>query len=74
MVNTCRNHIKDFIRNIKSFHQNQLEAHYQRYHPILTNEGLLPDGILPPAGWNQSEPQLFNFSLCTWMAINELVN
>jgi len=36
------------------------------------NEGLLPDGILSPAGWDRPEPSWFYFSRCTWMAIDEL--
>ena len=36
------------------------------------NEGLLPDGILPPAGWDRPEPSWFDFSRCTSMAIDEL--
>jgi len=36
------------------------------------NEGLLPNGILSPAGWDHSEPSWFDYSRCTWMAINKL--
>jgi len=36
------------------------------------NEGLVTDGILPPAGWDRPEPSWFSFSQCTWMAIDEL--
>jgi len=36
------------------------------------NEGLLPNGILPPAGWDHPEPSWFDYSRCTWMAINKL--
>jgi len=36
------------------------------------NDGLLPDGILPPAGWDRPEPSWFDFSQCTSMAIDEL--
>jgi hypothetical protein len=36
------------------------------------NQGLLLDGILPPTGWDRSEPSWFDFSRCTWIAIDEL--
>jgi len=36
------------------------------------NEGLLPDGIVPPVGWDRPEPSWFDFSRCTSMAIDEL--
>jgi len=72
MVNTCRKHVKCFICKRKLCDKNWLVAHYQQYDSILMNEGLLPDGILPPAGWDWPEPSWFNFSQCTWMAIDEL--
>ena len=74
IVNTCRKHVKCCICKKKLFHKDRLEAHYRQYHPISMNEGLLPDGILPPAGWDRPEPSWFDFSRCTWMAIDELVN
>jgi len=52
----------------------QLEAHYQQYHRISMNEGLLLHGILPPSGWDQPVPSWSDFGKCTWMAIEELVN
>jgi len=52
MVNTRQKHVKCFICKRKLFDENRLEAHYQQYHPISMNEGLLPDEILPPAGWD----------------------
>ena len=36
------------------------------------NEGLIPNGILPPAGFPHPEPSWFNYSRYTWMAINKL--
>jgi len=36
------------------------------------NEGLLPNGILPPASFPHPEPSWFDYSRCTWMAINKL--
>jgi len=65
MVNTCRKHDMCFICKSKLFDENQLEAHYQQYHQISMNEGLLPDGILPSAGWDQPEPSWFDFSWFT---------
>ena len=43
-----------------------------KYQSISMNEGLLPNGILPPAGFTCPEPSWFDYSRCTWMAINEL--
>jgi len=57
---------------MKSFDKYRLEAHYQQYHPISMNEGLIPDGILPPAGWDHPEPLRFDYSRCTWIAIDKL--
>jgi len=71
MVNTCRKHVKCFIWKRKLFDENRLEAHYQHYHPISMNEGLWPDGIAPPAGWDRPEPSWFDISRCTWIAIDE---
>jgi len=36
------------------------------------NEGLLPNGILPPASWDHPEPSWLDYIRCTWMAIDEL--
>jgi len=72
MVNARRKHDKCWIWKRKLFDENQLEDHYQQYHPISMNEGLLPDRMLPPAGWDWPEPSWFDFSWCTWMAIDEL--
>jgi len=72
MVNTCRKHVKCFICKKKLCNENRLEAHNQQYHPILMNEGLLPNGFQPPAGWDHPEPSWFDYSSCTWMAIEKL--
>jgi len=47
------------------FNENQLEAHYQHYHPISMNEELFPNGILPPANFPHPEPSWFDYSRCT---------
>jgi len=36
------------------------------------NGGLLPNRILPPAGWDHPEASWFNYSRSTWMAIDKL--
>jgi len=72
MVNTRQKHVKWFICKMKLCNENRLEAHYQQYHPISMNEGLLLNGILPPASWDHPEPSWFDYSRCTWMAINKL--
>jgi len=36
------------------------------------NEGLLPNGILPPAGWDHPESLWFDYSRHNWMAIKKL--
>jgi len=72
MVNTRWKHVKCFICKMKLCNMNRLEAHYQQYHPISMNEGLLPNGILPPAGWDHPEPSWFDYSRCTWMVIDKL--
>jgi len=36
------------------------------------NEGLLPDGILPPASFPLPKPWWLDYSRCTWMAIDKL--
>ena len=65
MVNTHWKHVKCLICKEKLFYENRLEAHNQEYLPILLNEGLLPDGIQPPAGLDRPEPSRFDFSWCT---------
>jgi len=72
MVHTRRKHVKCFIWKMKLCNENRLEAHYQQYHSISMNEGLLPNGILPPAGWDHPEPSWFDYCRCTWMAIDKL--
>jgi hypothetical protein len=71
MVNTCRKHGQCFICKMILFDENWLEAHYQQYHPISMNEGLMPDRILAPAGWDRPESLWFDFSRGTWMALDE---
>jgi len=71
MDNTRQKHVKWFICKRKLFDENWLEAHYPQYHPISMNEGLLPDGMLPSAGWDRPEPSWFDFGQCTWIAIDE---
>jgi len=46
MVNTRRKPVKCFICKEKLCNENRLEAHYQQYHPISMNEGLLPNRIV----------------------------
>jgi len=65
MVNTRQKHVECFICEKKLCNENRLEAHYEQYHPILMNEELLPNGILPPAGWDHPEPSWFDYSRCT---------
>jgi len=36
------------------------------------NKGLLPNGILPPAGFPHPEQWWFDYSRCTWIAIDKL--
>jgi len=36
------------------------------------NEGLLPNGILPPAGFPHPQPSWFDYGRCTWIAIGKL--
>jgi len=72
MVNTRREHVKCFIWKKELCKENRLHAHYQQYHPPSMNEGLLPNGILPPAGWDHPEPSWYDYSRRTWMAINKL--
>jgi len=72
MVNTHRKHVKCFISKWKLFHKNRLEAHCQQYYLISMNKERLSDGILPPAGCDWPKSSWFDFSRCTWLAINEL--
>jgi len=72
MVNTRRKHVKFFICKKKLCNEKWLQVHDQQYHPILMNEGLLPNQILPPAGFPHPEPLWFDYSRCTWMAIDKL--
>jgi len=74
MVNTRRKQVKCFVCKKQLLDENWLEAYYQQYHLIFMNDGQLPDGMWPTAGWDRPEPALFNFSQCTWMAINEPLN
>jgi len=71
-ANTHRKHVKYFIFKNKWLHEKWLEAHYQQHHPISMNGGLLPYGIVQPAGFSHAEPSWFNYSRCTWMAIDKL--
>jgi len=52
--------------------ENGLDAHYQQYHPISMNEGLLRNRILPPASWDHPELSWFDYIRCTCMAIDKL--
>jgi len=36
------------------------------------NEVLLPNRILPPATWNHPDSSWFDYSRCTWMAIDKV--
>jgi len=36
------------------------------------NERLLPNRILPSAGWDHPDQSWFDYSRCTWMAIDKL--
>ena len=72
MVNTRQKHVKCFICIRKLCNENQLEAHYQQYHPISMNQGLFPNLILTPAGWDHREQSWFDYSTCIWMAIDKL--
>jgi len=72
MVNTRRKRVGCFICKKTVCNENRLEAYYQEYHCISINEVLLPNGILPPAGWDHSEPSWFDYSRCTWMVIDRL--
>jgi len=72
MVNTHRRHVTCNISKEIVFIENRPEARYQQYHPISMNEGLLPNGILPPAGWDHPEPSWFAYSRCTRIYIDML--
>jgi len=72
MVNSREIHGKYLIWTNKLFNKNRLEPHYQQYHQISKDEGLLPNGILSPASWVHPEASWFNCSRCTWMAITML--
>jgi len=72
MVITCQTHVERFICKKKLCNENRPEAHYQQYHAISRNAGLLPNRILPPAGWDHPLPSWFDYSRCPWMAINKL--
>jgi len=74
MVNTCWKQVKCFLGNIKLIKNLRLQSHYQQCHPVSMKEGLLLDGIFHPAGWDRPKPSWFDFSWCTWMAIDEEVN
>jgi len=49
-----------------------MEPHYQWYHPLLMDEGLLPNGILPPTDFPHPEPSWFAYSKCSRMAIEKM--
>jgi hypothetical protein len=55
LFSTRRNHVKCLMCKRELFRKNQLEVYSQQYHSILMNDGQLPNGILPPAGWDQAE-------------------
>ena len=74
MVNTRPEHVKCCICKKKLLDNNQLEAPYQQYYTLLRNEGLSPDEIIAPAGWDPPEPSCFDFSRCTRMASDERLN
>jgi len=57
---------------MKLFQENWVKAHYEQYHPMSINKGLLPDVILPPAGRDRPEPSWFHIGRCTEMAIDKL--
>jgi len=72
MGNTHRKSVKYIICKKISFNENRLEAHYQQYHLLSMNEGLLPNRILAPAGWDHLKPSWIDCTRCTWMAIDKL--
>jgi len=47
---------------MKLFDKNQLEDANQQYQPTSMIEGLLPNGILPPAELDRPEPSVFDIS------------
>jgi len=72
MLNTHRKYVKCFISKKRLCNENRLEAHYQQYRPMSINEGLLPNGILPPASRVHPESSWIDYSRCTWMAIDKM--
>ena len=71
VVNTRRRLVKCCNCKKKLFMENWLEGHNKQYHSISMNEELLPNGILPPADWDHRGPLWFDYSRCTWMAIDK---
>lgn len=71
MVNNCWKNVQWFMCKQKVFDENQLKARCQQNHPISTNNGLLPNWLLPPADWDPPDPSCFNFSRCSRMAIDK---
>jgi len=74
MVNTHRKHVQCFIYKNTLCNENWLEAHYQQYHPISMNQGLLPNSIPPAAGFPHPKPSWLDYIRCTWMDIDKLSN
>jgi len=72
MANSCRKHVKCFICKTKLCNENRLEAHYRQYHPISMNERVVPNRILPPAGFPHSVISWFEYSRSTWVVIEKL--
>ena len=73
-INSHGKQVKCFIYKISCFNKNWLDTHYIQCNPISLDETPLAEWILWPAAWNQPELSWFNFSSCTSMAINELLN
>jgi len=72
MVNTHRKHVRCVICIKILFSKKWLEAHNQHDRAISMNEGLLPNGYLPPAGFPHPEASWLNYSRCTSIAIEKL--
>jgi hypothetical protein len=72
MVSKHRNHVKCLMSKRILFDENRWKPHYPKYHPISKKEWLLSDGISRRVGWDRHEPIWFEFSLCSWKAIDEL--
>ena len=72
MVNIRRKNVECVICKKKLCNKNQLDTQDQHYHPLLMNEWPLPYQILPPAGFPHAEPSWFDYSRCTWMALDKL--